>query len=76
MMMKNKVILTMALGPRIPVGVRGPWFHQHHSPNRLPDVAALHVHLAGTAKTPMEAKHMADDLWDAVDADRLTRLLQ
>ena len=43
-MMKNKVILTMALGPKIPVGVRGPWFHQHHSPNLLPSVAALHTH--------------------------------
>jgi hypothetical protein len=76
MMMKNKVILTMALGPKTPAGVRGPWFHQHYSPNCLPSVAALHVHLAGTARTPSEAERLADALWDAVDADRLTRLLQ
>jgi hypothetical protein len=75
-MAKNKVILTMALGPKIPEGIRGPWFHPHHSPNRLPEVAALHVHIAGTAKSFMEAKRMADDFWDIIDADRLTKLLE
>jgi hypothetical protein len=76
MMMKNKVILTMALEPKIPEGVRGPWYHSHPSSNALPDVAALHVHIAGTAKSMMEAKRMADELWDAVDANRLTKLLE
>jgi len=76
MMVKNKRILTTDLVPRIPGKVRGPWFHQHYSPNRLPDVASLHVHIAGIARTPSEAETLADDLWDAVDADRLTRLLQ
>jgi len=76
MMVKNKRILTTDLEPRIPENVRGPWFHQHYSPNRLPDVASLHVHIAGTARTPTEAESLAVDLWDAVDADRLTKLLE
>lgn len=75
-MIKNKAILTMALGPRVPEGIRGPWYHDHYSPNRLPDIAALHVHIAGTAPNFMEAKKMADSFWKIVDADRLTKLLE
>lgn len=73
---KNKKILTKALEPKIPEGIRGPWFHAHHSPNLLPDIAALHVHIAGTAKSPMEAKRMADDFWKIIDPDNLTKLLE
>ena len=76
MMIKNKAILTKALMQRIPDNDRGPWFHQHYAPNLLPNVASLHVHIAGTAKTPTEAKRLADDLWGVVDADSLTTLLE
>ncbi len=76
-MQKHEVILSLELGRKMPEGMRGPWYHRHYSANGpAPDIAALHVHIAGTAKTPQEAKRMADDMWGIIDADRLTKLLE
>ncbi len=82
LMQDKQTIVTLALKRPLDalresgVTVSSPFFHKHYNPNRLPEIAAVHVRVRAPARSVTEGKQIAEQLWKVIDAEGLEKLIE
>ena len=72
----KEIILTMVISPRLPRGVSDPRYHHHYRPNVMPEIVAIHVHVSYRTTDLVDAREKARRIQEAIDPERLIKLIK